>query len=382
MNKITNLIYDLLNSKIKLYSRITKIRIVRVGIIHPYFDVIGGAEVTSLSLIDVLITNKIKTTLYCIKSPDIEQTNLFSIHKIKQKKFPIFWRYQRMMEVKNLFSSVSNENILFVMSGGLTLEKSNAKLVYVYCHSSFLGELEFVKREFHGIKGIYYKIIQNSVQKSIEFLKNNDIKLISNSNFTKTEIKKNFDKDSCVIYPPIDINKFCNISNKQKENKVITISRFSVEKNLESVIKIFNNTDFFCELIGSAKHKNQFKILENLQIAKGKNVKICNNVSPQNIIELLATAKVYLHTSKETFGISVVESIAAGCIPIVPDNSAHKETVPFEELRYKDNEDAVNKINDAMRGKFDDLRPKLFKHIQKFSSEIFQKNIIELIEKN
>ena len=138
----------------------------------------GGAEVTSLSLIDVLITNKIKTTLYCIKSPDIEQTNLFSIHQIKQKKFPMFWRYQRMMEVKNLFSSVSNENILFVMSGGLTLEKSNAKLVYVYCHSSFLGELEFVKREFHGIKGIYYKIIQNSVQKSIEFLKNNDIKLI------------------------------------------------------------------------------------------------------------------------------------------------------------------------------------------------------------
>jgi glycosyltransferase involved in cell wall biosynthesis len=342
----------------------------------------GGAEVTSLSLIDVLITNKIKTTLYCIKSPDIEQTNLFSIHQIKQKKFPMFWRYQRMTEVKSLFNSVSNENILFVMSGGLTLEKSNAKLVYVYCHSSFSRELEFVKRKFHGIRGIYYKIIQNSVQKSIELLKNKDIKLISNSNFTKTEIKKNFDKDSCVIYPPVDINKFYNISNKQKESKVITISRFSVEKNLESVIEIFNNTDFFCELIGSAKHKNQFKILENLQKVKGKNVKIYNNVSPQNIIELLATAKVYLHTSKETFGISVVESIASGCIPIVPDNSAHKETVPFEELRYKDNEDAVKKISDAMHGKFDDLQPKLFKHIQKFSSETFQKNIIELIKKN
>ena len=372
----------MLNFKIKLYPRITKIKILNVGIIHPYFDVTGGAEMTSLSLIDVLIKNNIKTTLYCVTSPDIEQTNLFSIHQIKQKKFPMFWRYQRMTEVKNIFNSVSNENILFVMSGGMTLEKSNAKLVYVYCHSSFSGELEFANREFHGIKGIYYKIIQNRVKKSIKLLKNKDIKLISNSNFTKTEIKKDFDKDSHVIYPPVNINKFYNISNKQKENKVITISRFSVEKNLESVIRIFNKTDFFCELIGNVKHKNQFKILENLQIMKGNKVKIYSNILSQDIIELLATAKIYLHTSKETFGISVVESIAAGCIPIVPDNSAHKETVPFEELRYKDDEDAVKKINDAMCGKFDDLRPKLFKHIQKFSNEIFQKNIIDLIGKD
>ena len=52
------------------------------------------------------------------------------------------------------------------------------------------------------------------------------------------------------------------------------------------------------------------------------------------------------------------------------------------KLQYKDNKDAVKKINDAMLGKFDDLRPELLKHIQKFSSEIFQKNILELIKKN
>jgi len=351
----------------------------RVGIIHPYFDVIGGAEMTSLSLIDMLITNKIKTTLYCIKSPDIMQTDSFSIQQIKQKKLPKFWRYQRITEVKKLFNLVSNENILFVMSGGLTLEKSNAKLVYMYCHSSFLGEMEFLKREFHGIKGVYYKTIQNNIQKNIELLKDEKVNLISNSNFTKTQIKKNFNRDSRVIYPPVDINRFNSISNKQKENKVITISRFSVEKNLESVVKICNNTDFFCELIGTAKYKNQLKILENLQKMKGKNIRIYNNITAQHIIELLSTAKVYLHTSKETFGISVIESIAAGCIPIVPDNSAHKETVPFEELRYKDEDQAVKKINDAINGKFNELRPKLSKHIQKFSSKNFQENMLKLV---
>ena len=32
--------------------------------------------------------------------------------------------------------------------------------------------------------------------------------------------------------------------------------------------------------------------------------------------------------------MAVVKVVAAGCVPVVPDNSAHPETVPFAELRY------------------------------------------------
>ena len=50
--------------------------------------------------------------------------------------------------------------------------------------------------------------------------------------------------------------------------------------------------------------------------------------------DALGRARVYLHASKETFGIAVAEAVAAGCMPVVPDNSAHPETVPFAKLRY------------------------------------------------
>ncbi len=334
---------------------------------------------TSLSLIDALVTKNIQTTLYCVKPPEIKESQYFSIHRIKQKKIPMFWRLQKMMEVKQLFNLVSSSDILFVMSGGLTMEKSTAKKIYVYCNSSFSLETKFVEREFYGIKGIYFKRIQNNFKKSLKYLKNENIELISNSDFTRKEIEKNLGIKSDIIYPPVDINKFLKVQNIKKEKKIVTISRFSIEKNLENVIEIFNKMNFPCELIGNAKHKSQFKVLDQLQAKKRKNVKIYNNISKIKIPQLLLSAKAYLHTSKETFGISVVESIAAGCIPIVPDNSAHKETVPFEELRYKNNEDAVKKINDVMEGKFDDFLPKLSVHIKKFSKEIFQKNIIELI---
>jgi len=351
----------------------------RIGIIHPYFDVIGGAEMTSLSLIDALLENKIRSTLYCIKAPKISETDFFQIFQIKQKNFPLFWRYQRMMEIKKIFNAISNEDFVFIMSGGLTIQESNAKRTYLYCHSTFSKEIDFAKKEIHGIKAKYLKIIQNNINESLKILKEGKINLITNSNFTKNEIKRNCGKDSIVIYPPVDINKFLKVQNIKKEKKIVTISRFSIEKNLENVIEIFNKMNFPCELIGNAKHKSQFKVLDQLQAKKRKNVKIYNNISKIKIPHLLSSAKAYLHTSQETFGISVVESIAAGCIPIVPDNSAHKETVPFEELRYKNNEDAVKKINDVMEGKFDDFLPKLSIHIKKFSKEIFQKNIIELI---
>ena len=352
----------------------------RIGIIHPYFDVMGGAEMTSLSLIDALLKNKTKIKLYCVKAPKISETDFLQIFQIKQKNFPLFWQYQRMMEIKKIFNAISNEDFLFIMSGGLTIQESNAKRTYLYCHSTFSKEIDFAKKEFHGIKAKYSKIIQNNINKSLKILKESRVNLISNSNFTKNEIKRNCGKDSFVIYPPVKIEKYKKFQKYDKREKIVTISRFSTEKNLDAAIEIFNQINFSCEIIGNAKYKNQLAVLERLQKKKGENVKIYSNISSEEISTLLSTAKVYLYTSKETFGISVVEAIAAGCIPIVPDNSAHCETVPFSELRYKNEKDAKEKISDAINGKFDHFLPRLQEHIQQFSEKNFQDKILGIIK--
>ncbi|AFS81869.1 hypothetical protein NSED_00285 [Candidatus Nitrosopumilus sediminis] len=93
-------------------------------------------------------------------------------------------------------------------------------------------------------------------------------------------------------------------------------------------------------------------------------------------------SKVYFHCSNETFGISVVESIAAGCIPIVPNTTAHKETVPKDDLRYKENDenDAKMKIEAALRGDFDKYLHELQEHIKKFSEENFHQSFLKIVE--
>ena len=50
------------------------------------------------------------------------------------------------------------------------------------------------------------------------------------------------------------------------------------------------------------------------------NVTLFPNLARPQMDELLAKARVFLHYKRnEGFGISTVEGIAKGCIPVVPD---------------------------------------------------------------
>jgi glycosyltransferase involved in cell wall biosynthesis len=353
---------------------------VNVGIIHPYFDVIGGAEMTTFSLIEALKKQKdCQITLYTVIPPTIAETENFKIRKISKGRIPSFWRYQRMKEIKKLFKISKRSEILLIMSGGLALDKTDAKKIMLYCNSTFSGDKAFLGTKSSGFRRIYFNILQNNVRQSIEYLKSARTNLISNSDYTKNKIKDNFGKNSVVIYPPVKILEFEKLKRIPKMRAIVTVSRFSPEKNLDFAINVMKNVTDKYNLIGNAAYNSQLRLYERLAQNASENTNIHCNLKQDIIRKVVAESKVYFHPSEETFGISVVESIAAGCIPIVPDNSAHRETVPFKELRYVpyDIKDAQAKIKAALSGDFDGLSEQLQNHVQKFSEDVFQKSFID-----
>ena len=140
------------------------------------------------------------------------------------------------------------------------------------------------------------------------------------------------------------------------------------------------------DIIGNTKTKSNILYYERLESKiKKENLKKINllkNISRNELVDIVNKSKVYFHCSRETFGISVIESIAAGCMPIVPDNSAHKETVPFGELRYNENDstDAKNKLERAINGEFDSMIEPLQDSIKKFSKEKFRQSFLLIKE--
>ncbi|MGC1709146.1 MAG: glycosyltransferase family 4 protein [Nitrosotalea sp.] len=354
----------------------------KIGIIHPSFEVFGGGETTTLHLLNMLKETNHFTTLYTVIPPNLQESKNFKIHKVTRNNFLISRTYQKMKEDQQIFRDSNFEQVLVISSGGLTLENTPVKKVILYCNSTFEDKYQFVHKKFSGPLGICYKIVQNDIRKSLEIIRSSNVVLIANSNYTRETLLQLFQKDSRVIYPPVDIKKYSKFFDKPKKNLIITLSRFAPEKNLNFLIDVVKSSDLSYELIGVAKLKSQIKLYNYLSnsVKNSKNILLRSNISSEDIEQSLGYSKVYFHPSKETFGISVIEAISAGCIPIVPNDSAFVETVPFDVLRFKGKEDAIAKLKDAMDGKYDHLRPILRKHIEKFSIENFQNSMLKEIE--
>ena len=355
-----------------------------IGIVHGFVGGGGGTEKTLLSIIESLKEKNHNIILYTFSKPSILISGI-KIKSVLPFSLPLFGLYQRYYE-KNLIKKAEKNDIIIQTSGGLTEPSDPTKHVIAYCHSDFQNELKKNITKYTGLWSIYYKPYLEFSKNFKKIIQNKNIHLITNSEFTNHSIKNRYDKNSTVIYPPVDLSEFKNnLSNKK--HQIVTVSRFSQEKNLEFALDVIKNIGTEYNLIGNTKTKsNEFyfnKIQSKINNKKIKSkIHFLKNISRNEVIQNLKNSKVYFHPSPETFGISIIEGIAANCIPIVPDNSAHKETVPYKELRYSpdDVSDASKMMIRALSGEFDNLLEPLQESIMKFDKENFKKKMIEYLE--
>jgi glycosyltransferase involved in cell wall biosynthesis len=120
-----------------------------------------------------------------------------------------------------------------------------------------------------------------------------------------------------------------------------------------------------------------------------KRVIIIPNASEKVKKAYLATAKIYLHANQyEAFGISVVEAMASGLVPIVYKNGAPWTEILREEqglygYGYLDVCSCANFIeallhNDSLRN---DIAKRSLEQSLRFDRKIYRKNVVTLIEK-
>ena len=189
-----------------------------------------------------------------------------------------------------------------------------------------------------------------------------------------------------VVYPPVDLERFAAAAavarrgGRPREKRAVTTGRFSPEKRHEAAVRIMRAAGGGWDAVGNAREQFHLDCLEGLRNMAGPGMHFHVNAAEAELDALLGGARAYLHPRPESFGIAVVEAIAAGCVPVIPDDSAHPETVPFAELRYRTEAEAVEIVKGALGGRFDGLLPALKEHAQKFSEEAFQEAMLGIIE--
>ena len=109
-----------------------------------------------------------------------------------------------------------------------------------------------------------------------------------------------------------------------------------------------------------------------------KRVKVITNVRKNQLIKLLLKSKLYLHTSiNEHFGISIVEAMAMGCVPIVHNSGGPREFVPSNQ-RFNNICEAADIVKKSIDCWSPTLSKKFAKEAEQFSEKNFSKKFIDI----
>lgn len=182
-------------------------------------------------------------------------------------------------------------------------------------------------RYYDAARSAYIKMMLNST-------------VLTNSEFSRKAILKTFDVDSTVLHPPVDVDIFrkaCLASNI-RDDLILVISRFHPTKKIENAIhlaKLLRQSEVgtCMNIIGNMSPDGigYFNYLSDLVRHYGLEdfVRFEINVTFDRLLDLIRRSKVYVHPLPgEPFGISTVEGMSAGMIPVVPDIGGHTEFVP------------------------------------------------------
>ena len=329
-------------------------------------------------------------------SIDVEQSIKGFVKAIGRNEIlPFLGIYQSLVSSYFIFKKLIktyNPHFVLVTGGSTVIPNSMAEKTIVYVH--FPPDLAILEKEYTS------KIMKRKIMKSLyiqphRFISNNidyikKATIITNSNYTRNAIKKVWNIDSTVIYPPCPQYSFPledKIKTNTDTNAVCSLGRFIPQKEYDTILQIAKQRpQLKFELIGGVA-EDKISYLNNLKNKAPKNVIFHVNATVNQKMEILKRSKILIHSFRgEHFGIALIEAMSAGLIPISHNSGAAKEdNIVEEKFRYNDLDSALNCLDIAVSEWNLDKASQLRQYAQNFSMENYNKNLklfitIETIE--
>lgn len=243
------------------------------------------------------------------------------------------------------------------------------------------------KKVFHYIHETYIKpnILKLFLKKIIS-LTSGEIIFVSKYLMFESEFKN---KKQHVIYNPISPELVSiDIANKSK-NSIIMLSSLVDYKRIDRFImlaKYFNenNYSFSFTLVLNSNENDYKKFIEMKKISPPDNINTF--FKPNNIIELYQNSGFVINLTDhkkciETFGLTLVEGMANGCIPIAPNYGGPREIISHD-FGYLFNEFSCEDIFKFIKNIFDNDQFSFYSkqaslQSKKFSLDIYRKEILK-----
>jgi len=364
--------------------------IVKIAIYSPYLDTAGGGEKYMLTIAEYLSKKDSGQARMTYEVDFLLGTHLYDLD------VPV--TVDKIQQLHNL--DLSRVNFIKAPIG---VGSSGAKRL------AFLKKYDYLF--YLGDGSIFYSTAKNNILHIQSPIKNintgvkGKIKLSSwkliiyNSKFTKDIVEESWRRPGKVIYPPVSVEE---IKPLKKKKQILSVGRFYgflKDKKHGFLIDSFKNMvdrnnldDWSLHLVGGAGEGDKEYVEELKKIAKGLSIFIYPNLPFNDLKKLYGESRIYWHasgygetepTKMEHFGITTVEAMAGGCVPVVIAKGGQPEIVENNKSGFLwTNEEELLKhtmslINNTKLT--EKISREAIKRSKMFSKEKFCQNIEKLI---
>ncbi len=370
----------------------------KIFLYSPYLHNYGGGEKYFTTLAEVLSKDNLVSII--TSSQSVSKKQLENYFKVDLSKVDFI----NLRNISELSRMTIGCDIFICLSNFRYIKSYSDKRIqllqipYGKIHATTIIKKFLSLKIKEGMKD-YYRI------RLLNECKNDDL-VITNAYFVHNILKSNYHLDSEVLHPPID--DFYN-DTIQKENIIISVGRiFSGlynDKRYDVLIDAFRKLcdvekhNWEYHIIGSLlkdkKSHDYFNLL--LRKAEGLPIYFHTNLPYDELKIWYNKAKIFWHAAGfevddyihpervEHFGMTTVEAMSAGCIPIVINKGGQKEIVHHGVSGFLWNslEELISQTLQIIQIKMDttNIQNNARKRFYEFSKQSFTNQVQKLFQK-
>lgn len=351
----------------------------RIALVHDYLTQFGGGERVLSTFCEMFPEAPIFTLIYDQKSTNrvFKDKKIYTsfLQKIPgTKKFfrGFIWLMPLGIEQLDLSGFDLVISISHSYGKGVITKPSAKQICYCLTPTRYL---------WHS-PGLPLKFITNPI---LSYLRNWDYQaaqrpdyFVASSENVRQRIKKYYNRESEVIYPPVGIDRF--YKSDDLKDYFLMVGRLVPYKRFDIAIEAFSRLpNEKLLIIGSGPELKKLKF-KSYKL-KADNIKFLGQVSDSELPKYYASCKALIFPQEEDFGITPVEAMASGRPVIAYRAGGVLETVKDGETGIFFEEQTPASLDEAVKN-FNKLNfnfEKLQEQAKKFSKQMFKQKISNLV---
>jgi glycosyltransferase involved in cell wall biosynthesis len=360
---------------------------VKVAIVHDWLTTLGGAERVVWALHKAYPEAPIYTSVYNPKVlPQFKETDVrtsflqhWPLAKRKHQLFPTLRTYAfesfDLSEFDVVISSCSAE------SKGVITRPETLHICYNYTPTRYYWSNydEYLNDTGFGVLSPLVKLVMPRVVKKMRYwdlaASSRPDQYVTQSHYIAERIKKYYHRSPTpVINPPIDAERFKITAGEKKG--FLVVSRLIPYKRVDLAVQACTELNLPLTVIGGGSE------LSKLKAMAGPTITFTGRLTDEQIAQAYSDAEAFIFTSEEDFGLTPLESMAAGRPVIAYAAGGALETVTEGETGTFFNKQTVESLKKTLKN-FDASKydpKKLRAHAQKYDESEFIKNIKKFVD--